>query len=172
MRDGLYLITRQSPVQIPSPQLVLTVAKSGYRRVIRKADAERRRPFCVLPPVLATSSRAAAWLGSEISASRATRGLPVFGDSQGQSRPKLSAVSLSRAARVIEGCERSYRAQLALFGLSVGAKTKGIADGRTPQPQRYGILFQPDSTRSPRRSVLPVSSHARWVPISTSRNAE
>ena len=48
-------ITPQSPVPIPFPQLVLTVAKFGYRRVIRKAGVQRRRPFRVLSPVLATT---------------------------------------------------------------------------------------------------------------------
>ena len=112
-RDARHLITPQSPVQIPTAQLVLTVAKSGYRRVIRKAGVARRRPFCVLSPVLATSSSVVARLESAISASRANRCVAVLANARGQIRPKLSVVSLSRPVRVIEGCERSYRAQLA-----------------------------------------------------------
>ena len=67
------LITPQSQVRILSPQLVLTVAKSGYRRVIRKAGVQRRRPFCVLSPVLATTSSVARWsLFGDLGQSRAT----------------------------------------------------------------------------------------------------
>ena len=95
-------------MQIPSPQLVLTVAKSDYRRVIRKVGVERRRPFGVLSPVLVTTSRDANCLGVESATLRATRAVRIRLATVIGIEPKLSPVSVSRAAWVIECCERSF----------------------------------------------------------------
>ena len=64
-------ITPQSPVQIRLPQLESPVAKSAYRRVIRKADVRRRRPFFVLSPVFATTCDDPASLKVSVSPRRA-----------------------------------------------------------------------------------------------------
>ncbi len=48
-------ITSRSHVRILSPQLETPVSKFIDHGVIGKADAERRRPFRVLGPVVATS---------------------------------------------------------------------------------------------------------------------
>ena len=100
-------ITPQSPVPIPFPQLVLTVAKFGYRRVIRKASVERRWPFRVLSPVMATACGRDASLEVPLSASRARRGARPGVAWPTHFWRKLSAVSESRAAWVIACCERS-----------------------------------------------------------------
>ena len=112
---------RQSPCLCPSfspisngirpAPLVLTVAKSDYRRVIRKAGVERRWPFRVLSPVLTTGSSVAEGLWLAISASRARLpGLPVV-TRPTRFPPKLSVVSLSRVGWV-NGCWlRQHRSQ-------------------------------------------------------------
>ena len=90
-----------------SPQLVFSVAKSGYRRVIRKAGVQRRRPFRVLSPVLARTSGANGSLKVLLSVRRARRPGRTVVAPQTRFRPKLSAVSLSRAVWVNGCCFRS-----------------------------------------------------------------
>lgn len=99
--------TRQSQVRILSPPLVLTVAKSGYRRVIRKAGVERRRPFCVLGQVPATTCDADGSLKVSLSTCRAMPARGSVATPRTRSGPKLSAVSLSRAGWVNGCCFRS-----------------------------------------------------------------
>jgi hypothetical protein len=106
-RDGRHLITPQSPVQIPTAQLVFTVAKLVYRRVIRKAGVERRRPFRVLSPVVATTSSVVGRLFLGVSCRRATSRVRVRVAPTAQFRPKLSVVSVSRDAWVNGCCFRS-----------------------------------------------------------------
>ena len=98
--------------RVGSPPLVLTVAKLTYRRVIRKAGVERYRPFRVPSRVLATTSSVAARLGFAISACRATSLVRVRVTPLVQSLPKLSVVSLSRAAWVNGCCFRSIARSL------------------------------------------------------------
>ena len=97
------LITSRSQVQILSPPLELTVAKLAYRRVIREAGVERRRPFCVLSPGLARTCGVVASLFLSISRRRATRVVQSGVVPWCHFRAKLSVVSLSRAAWV-NGC--------------------------------------------------------------------
>ncbi len=81
----------------PIPATCFDGSETRYRRVIRKAGVERRRPFRVLSPVLATTSAS-----REVSVCRSR---PVARDPRppwrrpaDPFRPKLSVVSLSRAA--------------------------------------------------------------------------
>ena len=99
-----FIITRRSQVRIPTAQLVLTVAKSGYRRVIRKAGVARGRPFRVLSPVLATTCDMAVSLFVSVSALRATLPSslawphrPDFGQDSRSSR-SLAATGLTAVA--------------------------------------------------------------------------
>jgi hypothetical protein len=92
---------------VRTSQLVLAVANTGYRRVLRKAGVQRRRPFCVVSPVLPTTCGVAESLflaTSDRGATPAGRSGVAPG---GQFRQKLSVVSDSRAGRVNGCCERS-----------------------------------------------------------------
>jgi hypothetical protein len=86
---------------VGTAQLEQTVANNGYRRVIRKAGVERRRPFRVLYGQL--SQGLAATL-AEVSLSPSARArLPHARPSPPRPHfpPKLSAVSLSLSLQVI-----------------------------------------------------------------------
>lgn len=79
---------------------------------MRKAGVQRRRPFCVLSPVLETTCDAGGSLKVSLSARRASRHSRSGVASPTRSRPELSVVSLSRAAWVINGCcFRPHRSQ-------------------------------------------------------------
>jgi len=87
------------------------VAKSRYPRVIRKAGVQRRRPFRVLGPFLATTRGTAASLKDSLSARRAHRLARPGVAPLARSRPRLSVVSLSRAAWVNGRWFRPHRSQ-------------------------------------------------------------
>jgi len=100
-------ITSQSLVRIQFPPLEFAVAKFACRWVIRRADVERRRPFCILSPVRATTCGDV--VRREVSV---TRRRAIFVDLTGgvlrtRFESKLSPISASRASWVIRGCDRS-----------------------------------------------------------------
>ena len=80
------------------PQLQAPVSKFRDRGVIRKADAERRRPFRVLGRVTPTSYDEGVPTLLSVRDSGATHAHAVTGVTRPHFRPKLSPVSPSRAA--------------------------------------------------------------------------
>jgi hypothetical protein len=82
-------------------QLEIPVSKFRDRGVICKADAERRRPFRVLGPVVATTCDAALNIALSAGRSRATHTRAVTAATRRHFRRKLSPLSTSRAVRVI-----------------------------------------------------------------------
>ena len=87
----------------PAP-LETAVSKSPDRGVIWRAGVERRRPLRVLGPMLATSYDDGLPVALSVANSRATQPTRPSSATEAGFRPKLSAVSLSRAVRVIECC--------------------------------------------------------------------
>ena len=104
-------ITSQSQVLIPFPQLEAPVSKLRDRGVIGKADAESRRPFRVLGPVVATSCAEGVHRWLSVRHSRATHTHAATTVTRPHFRPKLSPLSQSRAARVIEELRPLNRSQ-------------------------------------------------------------
>ena len=101
----------QSLVRIPSSQLTAPVSKSPDRGVMGKADVQRRWPFCVPGPVLAMSCDEGVRGTVSVRHSRATHTHAVTAATPPHFRPKLSPLSPSLAARVMEELRALNRSQ-------------------------------------------------------------
>ena len=98
-------------IRIPTPPLETPVSKSPDRRVICRAGVQRRWPLRVPGPVLATSYDEALPVALSVIDSCATHLGRPSSATEADFRPRLSPISLSRAARVIGCCERLNRSQ-------------------------------------------------------------
>ena len=101
-RKACRFITPQSPVRIPTPQAVWWFSKSGDRGVISKAGIEKRECSRGVWPTLATTCDDAARRVVSVDDSRATHGGPTSAVARPRFQSKLSPVSKSRLAWVIE----------------------------------------------------------------------
>ena len=90
----------------PVPATCFSGCETGRPASFEKAGVQRRRPFRVLSPVVATTSSIAASLDVSVPSRRATFPSPARVGFLTRSRRKHSVVSASRRARVIWCCER------------------------------------------------------------------
>ena len=128
---------------VGTAQLEAPVSKSPDRGVIRRAGVQRRWPLRVLGPVLATNYDDGLPVALSVIDSRATPLGRPSSATEADFRPKLSPISESRAARVIEGCFPSIgRNPFATCPHAAGMS-------RLPQHDAFGQSSPVQSTTSP-----------------------